>query len=438
MRLSVPLLTLLCAAPAQAATIERRSERVYPCPVKCGHFDVSIVEVKGDPVEPEVLELGADLGVVRLSSAGRDVTAGPGCEAEDPRTARCGQTPGDLSAFVRLGEGADRARIFAGALWGGGGADDLASGGGTVDGGAGDDLIAATAGRVSVQGGLGADRVTGSAQDDRIDGGPGSDDLDGRAGRDTVTWGLVPEPVTVDLARPDLAAGPASAPDLVRNFEEVGGGSGPDVLRGSEAADVLRGFDGDDVLEGRGGDDVLEGYEGDDVMAGGEGADEITALHGDRVDGGGGDDQIRIIAPLEVTPVCGPGIDTVRLYDGFVFVVPADCERVGDTLGSASFRVRPAIAPRSIDLRAYGAPCLAPCRLAVVLRDAVRRRVVARRTVSVTADRFPAGTAGTRIRLPVRCVPRRLSIAVSDPRFPHSSTTAWQTTLRPHRKRACR
>ena len=58
--------------------------------------------------------------------------------------------------------------------------------------------------------------------------------------------------------------------------------------------DTLAGGDGDDVLAGGGGDDVLAGDAGADTVAGGAGDDAITAASGDSVEGGTGDDTIRL------------------------------------------------------------------------------------------------------------------------------------------------
>jgi len=71
------------------------------------------------------------------------------------------------------------------------------------------------------------------------------------------------------------------------------GGSGGDILFGSDYADILRGADGNDVLHGGRGLDTLWGGTGDDWMEGGAGADMMSGEDGiDTMYGGAGDDRL--------------------------------------------------------------------------------------------------------------------------------------------------
>jgi Ca2+-binding RTX toxin-like protein len=114
------------------------------------------------------------------------------------------------------------------------------------------------------------------------------------------------------------------------------GGSGRDVLSGSDAADTLDGGPGADVLLGLGGDDMLVGGAGADVVKGGSGVDELHGSAGaDRLKGGSGDDKSfgdagddTLLSDDDVLDEnsCGNGVDTVAAdtLDG----VAPDCETV--------------------------------------------------------------------------------------------------------------
>lgn len=71
------------------------------------------------------------------------------------------------------------------------------------------------------------------------------------------------------------------------------GGSGSQVVVGTEGVDRLNGGSGSDLLCGSGGADVLLGGSGDDALYGGEGADRLAGGAGDdSLDGGGGTDAL--------------------------------------------------------------------------------------------------------------------------------------------------
>ena len=82
--------------------------------------------------------------------------------------------------------------------------------------------------------------------------------------------------VTLDALADDGEAGEG---DLVADdVEEVAGGAGDDVLRGSDGPNVLSGGPGADRIDGAGGDDVISGGVGNDELTGGPGADAHRRL----------------------------------------------------------------------------------------------------------------------------------------------------------------
>jgi Ca2+-binding RTX toxin-like protein len=83
--------------------------------------------------------------------------------------------------------------------------------------------------------------------------------------------------VGVQLAHPYFGTVPnAVTGGLVYGVHTVYGGSGDDVLVGSDDADVLYGGGGNDVLVGGGGNDSLYGQAGSDLLVGGTGADVLV------------------------------------------------------------------------------------------------------------------------------------------------------------------
>jgi Ca2+-binding RTX toxin-like protein len=132
--------------------------------------------------------------------------------------------------------------------------------------------------------------------------------------------------------------------------DSADGGIGDDVIEGHGGADQLDGYVGDDVLRGGGGDDVLDGYVGRDTLYGGEGADRLTDIEGsgDALYGEGGDDVIELVrnyhAPeTRLTVDGGSGDDQIRidLYNSAVDLDSgAGSDRiVVDSVGAGSFRL---------------------------------------------------------------------------------------------------
>lgn len=453
--------TLLGAVDASAATI---SGLLPPnCAVGCTERG-PVVRVTGDPSAPEALTVAATPDRVVLSSEETPVSPGENCEQGGTRRlARCLSDVGFERIEVRLGAARDvftfSQRLWPQAVFAGGGDDELLMGGGSAHGEDGDDLIRGTGRGMVAEGGPGADRVEGSIGSDAVDGGPGPDVLDGAEGFDSVSWKGAPGPVTVDLALPDLPAGPAADPDLVRGFEQVIGTDGPDTIRGGPEAEELSGGAGDDVLEGRGGDDVLRGGGGADLLDGGDGDDALTAMDagarlvggpgadelgfvlpepgagGQTLDGGDGDDLLHVDGSPLPAPVCGPGVDTLEADDARGLQPPSDCERVSLIDRSGAVVAQPGVAGRRVVLRFLGAPCDSAtprlCRPAIAVRDARTRRLVG-------ARRHPRGFRGGTVRLQVRCVPRQVEVTVDTEPAARGGDFTWSAALRPHPKRVCR
>ncbi len=163
------------------------------------------------------------------------------------------------------------------------------------------DLVAGTATGTAglayienVIGGSANDTLTGNDSANRLDGGPGSDTLTGGAGddtcvlnpdglndtvnegwnsgNDTLDYSAFTDPVTVDLS---TTAAPWT--NGIANIENVTGGSGDDILSGTEYANRLSGGPGDDTLTGGAGDDtyVLNPAGTDTIIETGGGSDTL-------------------------------------------------------------------------------------------------------------------------------------------------------------------
>ena len=135
----------------------------------------------------------------------------------------------------------------------------------------------------NITGGSGADKLTGDGGANILSGGAGDDVLQGMAGKDTIDGGAgIDTVVFADKALSVILAlnGGTDATakiggldeDVVRNVENIVGGSAGDVLTGDTQANRL---------EGGGGDDVLAGLDGADMLDGGAGSD--TAVYADKL-----------------------------------------------------------------------------------------------------------------------------------------------------------
>ncbi|MEO0681317.1 MAG: hypothetical protein AAF192_12990 [Pseudomonadota bacterium] len=168
---------------------------------------------------------------------------------------------GRILGRIDLGGGADlylgRDGLVEGAVYGGGGADQLI-------GGAGQDELFGGAQNDVLRGGAGDDVLRGGEDDDQIGGQGGADQLFGDAGRDLLRG----------HAGDDSLSGGAGDDDLR-------GAGGDDALLGEDGVDVLRAGAGDDEAFGGAGGDDIRGHAGDDVIGGGRGADLILGGRGD-------------------------------------------------------------------------------------------------------------------------------------------------------------
>ena len=143
---------------------------------------------------------------------------------------------------------------------------------------------------VTVSGGSGGDSLYGGGLDDVLIGDAGQDSLAGGAGNDVLDGGLGPDTlsggdlvgypatngfdlvdysdraaavtVTLDGRTNDGEAGEGD--NVAANVDDVAGGSGPDVIVGSDLGNELYGEDGNDTIDGGAGADLLAGGGGDD------------------------------------------------------------------------------------------------------------------------------------------------------------------------------
>lgn len=145
-----------------------------------------------------------------------------------------------------------------------------------VSGGLGDDVI---------RGSSVANTLLGGPGDDLLDGGGGADLLSGGIGIDTVDYSSRTLAVSVDLDGVPDDGEPGEGDNVITDVEDILGGSGPDVLRGSGGANRIVG--------GAGADDI-DGLAGPDTIEAGAGADTIQAKDGttDVISCGGGADKL--------------------------------------------------------------------------------------------------------------------------------------------------
>ena len=112
-----------------------------------------------------------------------------------------------------------------------------------------------------------ANKLSGSGGNDTLLGAGGLDTLDGGAGIDTALYTDKAAAVLVTLnggIDATLFVGGFSE-DIVKNIENIVGGSGNDILTGDGSANILEGRSGDDLISGQGGNDTLDGGLGIDT-----------------------------------------------------------------------------------------------------------------------------------------------------------------------------
>ena len=307
---------------------------------------------------------------ITVSDTGADLTVGAGCTAQGPRRAVCATAQpsfflmdvalgdrDDGTVFAPIGDGeAVRPAVDAGA-----GNDSVDASGLSrivdADGGEGDDTLIGGAADDNLTGGPGNDSLAGNAGDDRllgdVAGAMGNDVLDGGAGSsDEVSYADRTEGVTVSLAGTGPQGGEGES-DTLAEVENLAGGSGDDVLTGSDAANRIAGRSGHDVIAGLGGNDVLTGAgvldasfeeieDGTpDVITGGDGHDLISVKSGGSASGGAGIDQIGGVGaklsggpgpdrlyPEGGTATCGGGTDSVGVKTEEPVRIRSGCESV--------------------------------------------------------------------------------------------------------------
>lgn len=174
----------------------------------------------------------------------------------------------------------------------------------------------------------GNDIISGLAGDDTLIGGNGSDTLHGGADIDTASY--LDQQLKVDV---DLSSGSANTystdttqsavvdVDSLAGIENIEATAFDDTLNGDAAANLLDGVAGADSIDGGDGDDTLIGDLGDDTLNGEAGADSIDGgsgddsidggLAADTIDAGAGDDFI--VGGFGDLIDGGSGQDTVKL-----------------------------------------------------------------------------------------------------------------------------
>jgi Ca2+-binding RTX toxin-like protein len=210
----------------------------------------------------------------------------------------------------------------------GGDANDVLVGGrgnDNIDGGAGNDLLSGGDGKDKLHGQDGNDTLFGCAGNDGLSGGAGADRFSGGRGSDTVDYSDQTKDVLIvigDFVRPDpwplhgsdgretgetvlpypqdiqidtlRGTGWAEGDNINTDVENAIGGSGNDVIVGSDVSNVLVGNAGEDSLYGGFGRDTMYGNDGDDELFSADqrdGMPSVNQSNNDSMQGGGGRDR---------------------------------------------------------------------------------------------------------------------------------------------------
>jgi Ca2+-binding RTX toxin-like protein len=137
-----------------------------------------------------------------------------------------------------------------------------------LEGGPGDDHLFGLAGNDELRGGPGNDRLEGGDGVDILSGGAGNDIIDGGANTDSVDYRDKTVSVVLALAgaQDAVAFVGGVAEDIVRNVEQIFGGSAADTLHGDAGRNFINGAGGNDIIRGGGGNDTLIGSLGLDLL----------------------------------------------------------------------------------------------------------------------------------------------------------------------------
>ena len=232
----------------------------------------------------------------------------------------------DFDDYITGTQDADRIRGFYGRdrLYGGDGNDRLIGGAGFdyLYGGAGDDVLVGDQGLDSLYGGAGNDRLLGGdgpdgmygeegndalfggTGDDYMNGGAGLDRFDGGAGLDDVSFY---NPKALHGVIADLRS-QWITDDGFGNRERMISVEG--LVAGTVFSDVLYGNDQDNYLEISAGDFAF-GFGGDDVIG-------LDSVKGAVIDGGDGNDTIRLYGVFLPTVTAGSFDQIQATQDMFV------------------------------------------------------------------------------------------------------------------------
>ena len=188
----------------------------------------------------------------------------------------------------------------------GGDGDDEIHGDDGIDrlhGGNGKDLIYGGDDRDFIYGDAESDSIYGEKGDDHIEGGADGDYMDGGPGKNTLSYGMSPGGVKVNLKNGQASDFDAEG-DQFKNFINLGGSEYNDILTGDDQDNEINGEGGDDEIHGGKGDDQLFGARGKDNLFGEDGDDILTGFEGsDHMDGGDGIDTADYSHPYAIVGV---------------------------------------------------------------------------------------------------------------------------------------
>jgi Ca2+-binding RTX toxin-like protein len=163
----------------------------------------------------------------------------------------------NLATGTAQGDGNDVLREIENVIGGSGNdsltGDSLAN---RIEGGGGNDAVLGSAGNDSLSGSAGNDTLSGGEGNDWLNGGAGNDYLLGGAGVDVADFSLTTGGITVNLTS-GIATGEGN--DVLKEIENVIGGTGNDILTGDSLANRLLGGGGNDSLDGGANNDTLVG-----------------------------------------------------------------------------------------------------------------------------------------------------------------------------------